>query len=170
VTLFGWFPQVQYKTLTVKSSAYLLPDHKVNCNLRLPAKPLLTTMVPNPRSTCTRWTSPTSGFVRQTQLLAMLLIQQESNNNTSSPLARDSTQIPFMPSQSFRPPSMEDVHLRCSSRHGTACSRGRYHPKRKCVWVIISQKKKEEIYICSSRLGLIKMDHRHSGNGRNSQH
>jgi hypothetical protein len=27
----------------------------------------------------------------------------------------------------------------------------------------------EEIYICSSRLGLIKMDHRHSGNGRNSQ-
>jgi hypothetical protein len=27
----------------------------------------------------------------------------------------------------------------------------------------------EEIYICSSRLGLMKMEHRHSGNGRNSQ-
>ncbi len=25
------------------------------------------------------------------------------------------------------------------------------------------------IYLCSTRLGLIKMDHRHSGNGRNSQ-
>jgi hypothetical protein len=29
-------------------------------------------------------------------------------------------------------------------------------------------REKEEIYICSSRLGLIKMDHHHSGNGRNS--
>ncbi len=27
----------------------------------------------------------------------------------------------------------------------------------------------EEVYICSSRLGLINMDHHHSGNGRNSQ-
>jgi hypothetical protein len=27
----------------------------------------------------------------------------------------------------------------------------------------------EDIYTCSSRLGLIKMDHHHSGNGRNSQ-
>jgi hypothetical protein len=27
----------------------------------------------------------------------------------------------------------------------------------------------EEIYMCSSRLRPIKMDHRHSGNGRNSQ-
>ncbi len=27
----------------------------------------------------------------------------------------------------------------------------------------------EEIYICSSRLELNKMDHHHSGNGRNSQ-
>jgi hypothetical protein len=31
------------------------------------------------------------------------------------------------------------------------------------------QEEEEEIYICSSRLGLIKMDHHHSGNGRNSQ-
>jgi hypothetical protein len=31
------------------------------------------------------------------------------------------------------------------------------------------KEKKKEIYICSSRLGLIKMDHRHSGIGRNSQ-
>jgi hypothetical protein len=30
-------------------------------------------------------------------------------------------------------------------------------------------REKRGIYICSSRLGLIKMDHRHSGNGRNSQ-
>jgi hypothetical protein len=29
--------------------------------------------------------------------------------------------------------------------------------------------REEENYICSSRLGLIKMDHHHSGNGRNSQ-
>jgi hypothetical protein len=27
------------------------------------------------------------------------------------------------------------------------------------------EEEEEEIYICSSRLGLIKMDHRHSGNG-----
>jgi hypothetical protein len=32
-----------------------------------------------------------------------------------------------------------------------------------------SNEEEEEIYICSSRLGLIKMDHHHSGNGRNSQ-
>jgi hypothetical protein len=31
------------------------------------------------------------------------------------------------------------------------------------------KKKKEEIYICSSLLRLIKMDHRHTRNGRNSQ-
>jgi hypothetical protein len=32
-----------------------------------------------------------------------------------------------------------------------------------------SEEEEEQIYICSSRLGLIKMDHHHSGNGRNSQ-
>jgi hypothetical protein len=37
-----------------------------------------------------------------------------------------------------------------------------------CV-ACIREEKEEEIYICSSRLGLIKMDHHHSGNGRNSQ-
>jgi hypothetical protein len=31
------------------------------------------------------------------------------------------------------------------------------------------EEEEEEIYICSSRLGLIKMDHHHSGNGRNIQ-
>jgi hypothetical protein len=31
------------------------------------------------------------------------------------------------------------------------------------------EEEEEEIYICSSHLGLTKMDHRHSGNGRNSQ-
>jgi hypothetical protein len=36
-----------------------------------------------------------------------------------------------------------------------------------CFFDIIEEE--EEIYICSSRLGLIKMDHHHSGNGRNSQ-
>jgi hypothetical protein len=35
-----------------------------------------------------------------------------------------------------------------------------------CMYLLLPQ---EELYICSSRLGLIKMDHRHSGNGRNSQ-
>jgi hypothetical protein len=37
-------------------------------------------------------------------------------------------------------------------------------------WIFPLKKgEEEEIYICSSRLGLIKMDHHHSGNGRNSQ-
>jgi hypothetical protein len=35
-----------------------------------------------------------------------------------------------------------------------------------CMYLLLPQ---EEIYICSSRLGLIKLDHHHSGNGRNSQ-
>jgi hypothetical protein len=33
----------------------------------------------------------------------------------------------------------------------------------------LKEEEEEEIYICSSRLGLIKMDHHHSGNDRNSQ-
>jgi hypothetical protein len=38
-------------------------------------------------------------------------------------------------------------------------------PLGQATWV----EEEEEVYICSSRLGLIKMDHPHSGNGRNSQ-
>jgi hypothetical protein len=32
--------------------------------------------------------------------------------------------------------------------------------------VLNKEEEEEEIYICSSRLGLIKMDHHHFGNGR----
>jgi hypothetical protein len=48
------------------------------------------------------------------------------------------------------------------------CAKG---VKAGCCCVEFGQKKKkeEEVYICSSRLGLIKMDHHPSGNGRNSQ-
>jgi hypothetical protein len=34
---------------------------------------------------------------------------------------------------------------------------------------MFDEEDEEEIYICSNRLGLINMDHHHSGNGRNSQ-
>jgi hypothetical protein len=33
----------------------------------------------------------------------------------------------------------------------------------------LQSRRRRKFYICSSRLGLIEMDHRHSGNGRNSR-
>jgi hypothetical protein len=44
--------------------------------------------------------------------------------------------------------------------HGSSLKVGCNTPTKK--------EEEEEIYICSSRLGLIKMDHHHSGNGRKS--
>jgi hypothetical protein len=60
---------------------------------------------------------------------------------------------------------------------GSRCIAGRSHPQgvRNSLGVAATHPCQstwdqcEEIYICSSRLGLIKMEHRHSGNGRNSQ-
>ncbi len=51
---------------------------------------------------------------------------------------------------------------------GNACISDSHSHSNSCQH-LGGKEEREEIYICSSRLGLIKMDHHHSGNGRNSQ-
>jgi hypothetical protein len=75
----------------------------------------------------------------------------------------------FMPPTTLPSPSLQSGEGMGRLSH-TMCRRmaGKLflHPKKTCMYLLLPQ---EEVYICSSRLGLIKMDHRHSGNGRNSQ-